>query len=421
VSRLDASNVGKLSSPTATGQWHFKWHLSIAHFHVHMEMDVLHFQDSYMFFLFRISQKNLEFPGIDKQSVPYGTLLSRPTEGETSGRYQMFTNRDERRLNSDTEDTEDTEEQFTPADKKRTSRQAALKAPNNKRRRAVVVGPEEPLISDLQPGKQTLETMIPAHVVNQVVGKFSPGTPNTRIRRMEDNRRICTDPHKPSIRCPFESDESEYCKRIHADIVYLSHQVMQEWLDTVPIYSGLTVAVGGVRKGFGARKQQRPIDTYIIEKVAPGTFWADRLPSEKYHQSSQEINQKGFWNNLDQTKHIQSTFTDVRSFLNVILSDLSGSEATTVNAYYPHEDFKDFCVKFSGARQYLRPICKKQSHIERILDSAQLAQQSEREAYVRDRSEFMNRWFAKVSGSKVSHDFDDSQYVLTVGIRMNCQ
>ena len=58
-----------------------------------MEMDVLHFQDSYMFFLFRISQKNLEFPGIDKQSVPYGTLLSRPTEGETSGRYQMFTNR----------------------------------------------------------------------------------------------------------------------------------------------------------------------------------------------------------------------------------------------------------------------------------------------------------------------------------------
>ena len=82
VSRLDASNVGKLSSPTATGQWHFKWHLSIAHFHVHMEMDVLHFQDSYMFFLFRISQKNLEFPGIDKQSVPYGTLLSRPTEGE---------------------------------------------------------------------------------------------------------------------------------------------------------------------------------------------------------------------------------------------------------------------------------------------------------------------------------------------------
>jgi hypothetical protein len=70
VSRLDASNVGKLSSPTATGQWHFKWHLSIAHFHVHMEMDVLHFQDSYMFFLFRISQKNLEFPGINKQSVP---------------------------------------------------------------------------------------------------------------------------------------------------------------------------------------------------------------------------------------------------------------------------------------------------------------------------------------------------------------
>ena len=119
-----------------------------------MEMDVLHFQDSYMFFLFRISQKNLEFPGIDKQSVPYGTLAN---EGETSGRYQMFTNRDERRLNSDTEDTEDTEEQFTPAHKKRTSGQAALKAPNNKRRGAVVVGPEEPLISDLQPGKQTLD------------------------------------------------------------------------------------------------------------------------------------------------------------------------------------------------------------------------------------------------------------------------
>ena len=67
----------------------------------------------------------------------------------------MFTNRDERRLNSDTEDTEDTEEQ--KAHKKRTSGQAALKAPNNKRRGAVVVGPEEPLISDLLPGKQTLD------------------------------------------------------------------------------------------------------------------------------------------------------------------------------------------------------------------------------------------------------------------------